>query len=114
MKAALFEMESWMGTEEYIFEGASASEMLSKFENVQDLGCLVRMGSREERSAAGKKAIRDLEALLDKHYSGELTDADLLSLDIKISIGAIKCSAIVEGEEAIADLRTAHPKAKSR
>ena len=112
MKAALFEMESWLGNEEYIFEGDSASEMLSKFENVQDLGCLVRMGRREERSAAGKKAINDLEALLDKHYAGELTDADLLSLDIKISIGAIKCLAIVEGEDAIADLRSAHPKAR--
>jgi hypothetical protein len=70
------------------------------------------MGSRQERSAAGKKAIKELEALLDKHYEGVLTDADLLSLDIKISLGAIKCSAIVEGEDAIAELRTAHPKAR--
>ena len=114
MKAALFEMESWLGNEQYIFEGDTASEMLSKFENVQDLGCLARMGRRQEHSAEGKKAIDDLEVLLDKHYAGVLTDDDLLSLDIKISIGAIKCSAIVEGEDAIADLRTAHPKAKSR
>ena len=112
MFAALFEIESWLGTEQYIIEGDTASEMLSRFENVQDLECLVRMGQNEERSSAGKKAIKALEYLLDKHYSGSLTYKDLLELDVKISIGAIKCIAIVEGKEAIAQLRKAHPKAK--
>lgn len=112
MFAALFEMESWLGTEQYIFEGDTASEMLSRFENVQDLGCLVRMGQHEERSSAGKRAIKALEDLLDKHYSGSLTNKDLLELDVKISIGAIKCVTIVEGNEAIAQLRKDHPNAK--
>ena len=112
MFAALFEMESWLGTEQYIFEGDTASEMLSRFENVQDLGCLVRMGQHEERSSAGKRAIQALEDLLDKHYSGSLTNKDLLELDVKISIGAIKCVTIVEGNEAIAQLRKDHPNAK--
>ena len=112
MFAALFEMESWLGTEQYIFEGDTASEMLSRFENVQDLGCLVRMGQHEERSSAGKRAIKALEDLLDKHYSGSLANKDLLELDVKISIGAIKCVTIVEGNEAIAQLRKDHPNAK--
>ena len=112
MFAALFEMESWLGTKKYIFEGGTASEMLSRFEEVQDLGCLVRMGQHEERSVAGKRAIKALEDLLDKHYSGGLTNKDLLELDVRTSIGAIKCITVVEGNEAIAQLRKDHPKAK--
>ena len=112
MFAALFEMESWLGTEQYIFEGDSASEMLSKFEAIQDLGCLVRMGRREERSATGKQSINDLEALLDKHYSGTLTNNDLLGLDIKISIGSIKCVAILDGDDAADKLKVEYPKAR--
>ena len=112
MFAALFEMESWLGIEQYIFEGNTASEMLSQFENIQDLGCLVRMGMRKERSSAGKSAIKALEDLLDKHYSGSLTNNDLLELDVKISIGAIKCVTIVEGSGSIAQLREEYPNAK--
>lgn len=112
MYAALFEMTSWMGTEQHIFTGNSASEMLSKFEDVQSLDCLVRMGRREERSAAGKKAINDLESLLDKHYSGALTNEDLLSLDIKISLGTIKCVVILEGDDAADKLKAEYPKAR--
>ncbi len=112
MYAALFEMTSWMGTEQYIFTGNTASEMLSRFEDVQSLECLVRMGRREERSASGKKAINDLEALWDKHYSGALTNDDLLGLDIKISIGSIKCVVILEGDDAADKLKAEYPKAR--
>ena len=83
-----------------------------KFEDVQSLDCLVRMGAREERSAAGKKAISKLEEVLDKHYSGTLTNEDLLGLDIKISIGAIKCITILEGDDAADKLKAEYPKAR--
>lgn len=111
MYAALFEMDSWLGHQQYIFEGKCASELLIKFEQIQDLSCLVMMG-RGEEGAAGQKALDKLEDILNKHYSGKLTTEDLQTLDIKISLGTIKCASIVEGEEAIKTLREAHPSAQ--
>ena len=112
MYAALFEMERRLGTEQYIFTGNSASELLSKFEEVQSLECLAEMGKRQERSATGKKAIMLLEELLDKHLSGTMTIEDLLSLDIKISLGSIKCIKILEGDDAKDKLKLEYPKAR--
>ena len=112
MYASLFEIKSWLGTDQYIFEGESASEMLSQFENVQSLECLVEMGRSHERSKSGKQAIDDLEKMLEKHYSDELEIEDLLKFDIKISLGEMRCITVVEGDDAIAQLRAEYPKAR--
>ena len=42
----------------------TASELLSEFEQVQDLGCLVRMG-RGQENKKGQKELDKLEAILD-------------------------------------------------
>ena len=65
MYAALFEMTSWMGCQQYIFKGNTASDLLSEFERVQDLGCLVRMGRGQENKKGQKflsvcKAIEEI------------------------------------------------------
>ena len=111
MYAALFEMDSWMGNRQYIFEGESASELLAEFERVQDLACLVRMGRGEEDSE-GQKALDKLERLLDKYYDGTLTIDGLLGLDVEISVGSIKCICIKEGENAVEKLKELYPGAK--
>ena len=111
MYAALFELESWLGLQKYIFEGESASEIFNKFERVQDLSCLVRMG-RGEEGKRGQKQLDKLEAMLEKYYSGELEMADLAAFNIKISLGAMACTAVAEGEEAIAKLKADHPDAR--
>lgn len=112
MYAALFETESWLGTRQYIFEGGSASELLSKFENIQNLQCLVHMGLAEETSPAAIKSISKLSKLLDSHYDGTLTVEELKTLDLKISIGAVKCVTVIEGDDAADQLKKAYPNAK--
>ena len=112
MYGALFEIESWMGKQQHIFEGEDASALLSGLERVQDLGCLVRVGKMEEDTPEGKKAVRKLEKILDEHYSGTLTIKKLLTMDLEFCIGTLKCVTVVEGDEAIVKLRADHPKAK--
>ena len=110
MNAALFEMDSWLGHQKYIFEGEDASEILSKFERIQDLSCLVRMG-RSEEGKKGQKQLDKLEEILEKHYSGELTMDDLKTFDIKISLGAMNCSGIAEGDDEIEAMKSNNPDA---
>ena len=110
MYAALFEMTSWIGTEKHVFTGKNAIELLDQFNDVQSLGCLVRMGRVQERSKEGKASIEKLAEILVKHSDGVLTIEDLLTLDIKISLGTIKCCKVVEGDEEIAKLKAEHSK----
>lgn len=111
MFASLFEMTSWMGCQQYIFTGNSASDLLSAFEQVQDLGCLVRMGRSQEKKK-GQEELEKLEAVLNKYYDGSLTPDDLLTLDISISIGTIKCVCIEEGDDGVEKLKAQFPNAR--
>lgn len=104
MYAALFEVKSWMGTDQYVFEGENACELLAQFEKVQDLFCIVEMG-REYEGPAGQEAINKLESILDLHYSKKLTVDDLKELNVSISIGCFWCVKVVEGDEAINTLK---------
>jgi len=110
MNAALFAMDSWLGHQEYIFTGESAAQIVAKFEDIQDLGCLVRMGRENER---GKKReeVAKLAAFYEKYCSGNLSMQDLLSLDASLSVGGIACTEIAETDEEIEALRAKHPKA---
>ena len=113
MYAALFEMKSWMGPQQYIFKGDSASALLYEFEDLQDLSCLVMMG-RAEEGEEGQKMLDKVEEILNKQAAGDLTIEDLLFLDIEISIGAIKCAEIAEGDNAFEELKAKYPNALSR
>lgn len=111
MYAAVFEMSSWMGLEKHILKGQTASDLLDEFENIQSLSCLVRMGKSQERGAA-RKALEKVEEILEKSYDGSLTPEELLTLDIKISLGTIKCVEILEGDDAFEKLKAAYPDAR--
>ena len=113
MYAALFEMSSWMGLEKYIFQGMDASDLLEEFEDVQSLHCLVRMG-RSEEGPEGQKALDVIEDILDKRDSGDLTVEDLLKLDVKTSLGTIKCCKVQEGDDAFEQLKAEYPEASAQ
>ena len=104
MKAAFIEMDVWMGHMQYIFTGEDASEILIKFNQVQDLSCLVNMGFCQE-GPAGQAGLDKIEELIDKHYDGELTMQDFKDFDVRLSIGSMYCTAIAETYEEIEELK---------
>ena len=111
MYAALFEVNGWVGIEQHIVRGNDAADLLYAFEDIQHLYCLVRMG-RVEEEAEGQKMLDKLEEILDKRDRGSLTNKDLLTLDITLSIGTIKCVEIVRGKDAAEKLKSKYPDAK--
>ena len=110
MYAALFEMTSWLGPQQYIVRGSDAAGLLRSFEKIRHLGCLLRMG-RSEEGREGQRMLDKLERILNKRNSGTLTNKDLLTLDIELSVGTIKCAEIVEGDDAAAQLKAKYPEA---
>ena len=101
-----------MGPSQHIVKGDNASDLLNEFEEIQSLSCLVKMGRSRERGE-GQKMIDILEDLLSKRDNGDLTNEDLLTLDIKISLGTIKCVEIVEGADAAEQLKAKYPNARA-
>lgn len=108
---AVFEMTSWLGVTQHIVKGDDASELLTNFEDIQSLHCLIRHG-RYEEDENGQKELDKLEEILDKRDSGELTIEELKKMDINLSLGYIKCIAIFEGEGAEERIKSVFPNAK--
>ena len=108
---AVFEMTSWLGVTQHIVKGDDASELLTNFEDIQSLHCLIRHG-RYEEDENGQKELDKLEEILDKRDSGELTIEELKKMDINLSLGYIKCIAIFEGEGAEKRIKSVFPNAK--
>lgn len=108
--AALFEIGGWSGLDRYLFTGESAEAILVKLNQVQDLECLMRMGEMFGDPLAAEAAPK-LAEILEKCQFGELTLQDLEGLSIKLSVGGLRCTAIAEGEKAVAALKAANRKA---
>ena len=87
------------------FEANDPCGIIREVEDVQDFGCLLRMGMMHE-GKAGQKELAKLSAFLEKYYNETLTIDDIKNLDVHLSIGDIVCHGIAETEEAIADLKT--------
>lgn len=111
MYAALFEMESMFGRHQFIFEGATPVAIMDAFEYEQSLECLIRHGRCEE-GREGQLVLDRLEEFYNKYVDFDLTMDDIAALDVKLSIGTIKCHTIVEGPEAIAALKEQYPNAR--
>ena len=110
MNAALFEFDGWLGHQKYIFKGETAADILRKVELIQDLSCLVMMG-RFYESKEGQKQVDLLENLMEKYYNGTVTMQDLQPFTIKLSVGAAKCSAVADSDEAVEKLIAENPDA---
>ena len=111
MYAAVLELKSWMGKRTYFFDGETPSDIISKFQQEQNLECLVRMGSMEE-GPKGRKDLSKINAFLKKYYSGKLKMKDIKEFSFNLSVGSCRCIDVAEGDEAIATLRSAHPEAR--
>lgn len=108
---AVIEMTSWLGTYQHIVRGNTPSDLIEDFENIQSLGCLVRMGRREE-DAEGQKNLDVLEEILNKVASRELAEEDFKTFDIKTSLGRITFLESFVGEDSEARLKEKYPNAR--
>ena len=111
MRAALFELRSWLGPQKHVFKGNDASDILTQLEKYQDLSCLLQMGRIHEEKK-GQKELDKLEELLSKDWNGELTMEDLRKVDLDLSIGTIKCIRTAETEEEVKKLISEYPDAR--
>ena len=111
MVAAVFEMKSMFGLQQYWFQGVNAIAIMDAFEYEQSLECLIRHGRREENQE-GQIALDRLEEFYNKYMDYDLTVDDIAALDINLSIGTIKCLSIAEDAEAIATMRAQYPNAR--
>lgn len=75
--------------------GDTLEDLIRKVEDAQDLQCLVQMagmmGTKKD-----KQEIRKLIDFLEKYGSNELTVEDVQNLDIKLSVGNLKCESLDE------------------
>ena len=89
--SAVFEI-GWMTVNA---EGETPDDLVRKIEEAQDLQCLVQMagamGTKKD-----KQEIQKLIAFLDKYGAGELTIEDVKNLDLKLSVGSLKCKSLNE------------------
>lgn len=113
MVAALFEIRGWAGLDKYLFTGQSAASILTKLNQVQDLGCLMQMGAMYGDPLA-TAATPKLEEILEKSETGDLTLQDFDGLSIILSVGGLRCVATAEGQEAVDALKAANPDAYVR
>ena len=86
------------------FEADDPCGIIHKVEDVQDFGCLLRMGRMEE-GKKGQKELSKLEAFLDKYYDNSLTLEDIKDLNVHLSIGDIVCHGVAETEDQIEALK---------
>ena len=80
------------------FSGDTATEIMQAVEQFQDFDCLMSMG-RSNEGKKGQKELDKLSMFLDKYYSGNLTIEDIQQLDVRLSIGCIKCLELVENDD---------------
>ena len=76
-------------------DGDSPSELVKSIENAQDLQCLVQMAS-VMGTKKDKQEIHKLIDFLVKYGNDELTIEDIRNLDVKLSVGALKCESLQE------------------
>ena len=78
-------------------EGDTLEYLVREIEKKQDLQCLVQMAG----TMGTKKDKKEIEKLIDflkKYMDDSLTVDDVRKLDVKLSVGAIKCKSLSEQE----------------
>lgn len=99
MKAARI-IIGWM---DKVYSGDDASEIIKQVEKVQEFDCLISMG-RSMGELSEQNEINKLEQFVSLYRTGELTMQDIKKLDIKLSVGNIKCTGVAESEDEISKL----------
>ena len=94
MKAALFEIKSWIGTERYLIKARSVRGLLTGLQKHQNLECLVMYGDEEDADELAK-----LSTILKAAKRSALTLEQLAQMDVHLSIGDIKCVGVADDDD---------------
>ena len=108
--AAVFETESFLGREQYIFEGENAEDLIAGLEHVLDLSFLTEI-DRGKENWKGRRTLGKLESMMGKRSNGRLTIDDVRRLNVKFSGGVVRCVTLLEGINAKFTLMERYPKA---
>ena len=98
--AAVISTDTSYGTnEKYYIEGESAADIIFKYGNEhQNIECLARMayqmGTDKDRAEAVK-----IEAIMDDCYRNNFNLRKLKQMDIRLSIGRIRCVGAARGNK---------------
>ncbi len=101
MKSIKIEMTSWMGKSSYDCEGETWADVLARFNDFQDLGCLKRQ-VEEMGTAVDRGRFAPFEEFIKKWMSGKVVKEDFAACRVVLSIGSFRClSAADENGEII-------------
>ena len=84
----------------FFFRGVNVNDLVSQFNEVQDLPCLVETGE-SLGTKKDKMVLKQLESFLSKYYEGSLEMTDLKKFSIKLSIGYIGVRAVAKNPEEV-------------
>ena len=103
MVAAIFFTDTEHGGHDYFYKGEDANDLITQFNEDQNLTCLPEMG-RSMGTRKDKIVLAKLDNFLMKYYQGELTMDDLKDFSVNLSIGYIGVRALAETEEEVEKL----------
>ncbi len=103
MVGAIFMTDTEHGSRDYFYTGEDANDLITQFNEDQNLTCLPEMG-RSMGTRKDKIVLKKLDAFLTNYYRGELTMDDLKDFSVNLSIGYIGVRAIAETEEEVEKL----------
>lgn len=75
------------------FSGETPEKLFEDMERVQNFECLLRTGQNFEEDT---EELNKVEFLLDRYYCDELSFDDTKNIDIRLSIGNIRCLSLTE------------------
>lgn len=96
MKAALFELTSWMGKTTYLVKSETISGLIDELEKHQSLECLVYMGDME---GDDRSELMKLSKILDAARSKRLRLDVLAKMDVHLTPGSIKCLGVADDND---------------
>ena len=103
MVGAIFFTDTDHGGHDYFYIGEDANDLITQFNEDQNLTCLPEMG-RSMGTRKDKIVLKKLDAFLTKYYDGKLTMDDIKDFSVNLSIGYIGVRAIAETDDEVNQL----------
>jgi hypothetical protein len=101
---ALFELDAWVGTYNYLFEGEDVESIVEQLLDKNNLYCISNMG-RSMGTESDQAELDKISEFLDKYGSGDLTWDDLKNFEFHISTGSHRCIGMASEPDEVERLK---------